>query len=106
MDVNVRAPFLMMQEAIKRMQPRQSGCITNIASTAGIRSLPLIAPYAASKAALISLTKSAALEYAGQGIRINALSPGALDRPNVQGFSQKVCHYANANETPDTQSSH
>lgn len=95
--VNVRAPFLMIQHALRRMvmvekeaSTSSSKCIVNIASTAGVRASGLIGPYAASKAALISLTQSAALEYASKGIRVNALSPGPLDVPNVKGFTEEV----------------
>lgn len=80
----------MMQEAIKHMIPHKSGYIINIASTAGIRPFPTTAIYSASKAALISLTQSAAIEYAGNGLVINSISPGALERPNVQGWSEEV----------------
>lgn len=68
----------------------KQGYIINIASTAGVRPFPLTATYSASKAALISLTQSAAIEYAGSGLVINSISPGALERPNVQGWSKKA----------------
>lgn len=80
----------MMQEAIKHMIAHKSGYIINIASTAGIRPFPTTAIYSASKAALISLTQSAAIEYAGNGLVINSISPGALERPNVKGWSEEV----------------
>lgn len=72
------------------MTPNKSGYIINIASTAGITPFPTTAIYSASKAALISLTKSAAIEYAGNGLVINSISPGALERPNVKGWTEEV----------------
>jgi NAD(P)-dependent dehydrogenase (short-subunit alcohol dehydrogenase family) len=55
---------------------RGSGSVINVASVAGVASAPLISPYGAAKAGLISLTKSLAVEWAGQGVRVNALCPG------------------------------
>lgn len=89
-QVNIKAAFLMMQHAIKNMIQFKSGCIINLASAAGVRPFPSTAAYSASKAALISLTQSAAIEYAGNGLNINSISPGALERPNVQGWTEKV----------------
>lgn len=88
-QVNIKAAFLMMQYAIKNMIEHKSGHIINIASTAGIRPFPVTAAYSASKAALISLTQSAAIEYAGKGLNINSISPGALERPNVKGWTKQ-----------------
>lgn len=89
-QVNIKAAFLMMQHAIRNMVANGSGHIINIASTAGVRPFPTTAAYSASKAALISLTQSAAIEYAGNGLLINSISPGALERPNVQGWTEEV----------------
>jgi len=55
---------------------RGSGSVINVASVAGVASAPLISPYGAAKAGLISLTKSLAVEWAGHGVRVNALCPG------------------------------
>lgn len=55
---------------------RGSGSVINVASVAGVSSAPLLAPYGAAKAGLISLTKSLAVEWAGDGVRVNALCPG------------------------------
>jgi len=76
-DINVRAVFLCMQQQIQAMQ--SGGVIINNASVSGTRNPnPGLALYAASKAAVISLTRSAAMEYAPRGIRINAVSPGRV----------------------------
>jgi NAD(P)-dependent dehydrogenase (short-subunit alcohol dehydrogenase family) len=90
MAVNVRAPFSMMQQAIRQMRECRSGCIINFASTAGHRASKLAAPYSISKSAVLAMTRCAAAEYSSEGIRINSISPGALERPNIQGFSTEV----------------
>lgn len=80
-DTNVRALFLAMQAEIGAMLPT-GGVIVNNASVSGVRNPnPGLALYSASKAAVISMTKSAAMEYANRGIRINAVSPGRVTTP-------------------------
>lgn len=80
-DTNVRAVFLAMQAEIRAMLP-SGGAIVNNASVSGVRNPnPGLALYSASKAAVISMTKSAAMEYANRGIRINAVSPGRVTTP-------------------------
>lgn len=84
MDVNVTSAFLTMQAVIPQMIEQGGGSIVNIASIAGIRHLGLpYASYYASKAALLHLSRTTALEFAGQGVRINAVLPGAMNTPLV-----------------------
>jgi NAD(P)-dependent dehydrogenase (short-subunit alcohol dehydrogenase family) len=79
---NVRALFSAMKAEIAAMLPNGHGVIVNNASVSGLRNPnPGLALYAASKAAAVSLTRSAALEYAPHGIRINAVSPGRVETP-------------------------
>ncbi|WP_442921204.1 SDR family oxidoreductase [Mesorhizobium sp. Cs1299R1N1] len=72
--VNLIGPFVMAREAAKRMQP--GAVIVNLASISGLVSNPKRNAYAASKAGLISFTKSLACEWASRGIRVTALAPG------------------------------
>jgi NAD(P)-dependent dehydrogenase (short-subunit alcohol dehydrogenase family) len=60
---------------------RRGGAIVNVSSVHAVETEPLVAPYAAAKAALLSLTRSAALEGKAKGIRVNAVLPGAVDTP-------------------------
>lgn len=78
-DTNLKGAMLVAQEAARRMLPRRSGAIINIASVAGLRAGGWLASYAASKAALIHLSKVMALELAGKGIRVNVICPGTIE---------------------------
>ncbi|HET9226861.1 MAG TPA: SDR family oxidoreductase, partial [Thermoanaerobaculia bacterium] len=76
--VNVVGPFLCAREAIRLLQKSPNGSIINISSTAGQRGEAFYSPYAASKGAMISATKSWSTELA-PGIRVNAVAPGWVD---------------------------
>ncbi len=78
LDVNVKALFFALQTAAKHML-QHGGSIINIASVAGRLPRPTLMHYAASKAAVISITRSAALALAGNNIRVNAIAPGMMD---------------------------
>jgi NAD(P)-dependent dehydrogenase (short-subunit alcohol dehydrogenase family) len=81
-DTNLRAVFLAMQAEIALMLAAGGGVIVNNGSVSGVRNPnPGLALYCASKAALLSLTRSAAMEYAARGLRINAVSPGRVETP-------------------------
>jgi NAD(P)-dependent dehydrogenase (short-subunit alcohol dehydrogenase family) len=80
-NTNARATWLGMKYALGHMVPRGRGTIVNCASASGLRNANAgLAVYSASKAAVVSLTKSAALEY-GPAIRVNAVSPGRIETP-------------------------
>lgn len=77
--LNARGLFFCMQTVARVMRQQGHGCIVNIASIAGRRGRPLFPHYAASKAAVLSLTQSAAISLAPYGIRVNAVCPGIVD---------------------------
>ena len=82
---NLRGTWLCMKHEIAHMLERGGGVIVNMSSVSGIRGLPDFPAYAASKAGILQLTRTATLEYAKWGIRINAICPGTIDTPMVAG---------------------
>ncbi len=79
MDINVRGVWLAMKYEIAAMLKNGGGSIINTSSVGGTRGFPNLSIYVASKHAVIGLTRTAALEYAKQGIRVNAVSPAGVD---------------------------
>ncbi|HEY3368179.1 MAG TPA: SDR family oxidoreductase [Symbiobacteriaceae bacterium] len=86
MNINVKGVFLGVKYGAPVMKAQGGGVIINTASTAGIRPRPGLTPYNASKGAVITMTKSLALELAPAGIRVNAICPVATDTPMLDGF--------------------
>ncbi|MGI9437403.1 MAG: SDR family NAD(P)-dependent oxidoreductase [Geminicoccaceae bacterium] len=80
-DTNLNGVFAVAQAAARRMKEASGGSIVNIASILGLRVAGHVAAYAASKAAVVQLTKALALEWARHSIRVNALCPGYVETP-------------------------
>ena len=85
LQTNVMGLYLCMKYEIKQMLKHGSGSIVNLASIAGLNGIPWAGPYAATKHAVVGLTKSGALDYAQQNIRINAVAPGAINTDIIAG---------------------
>lgn len=85
-DTNLTGAFAVAQAAGRGMREAGGGSIVNIASILGLRVAGHVAAYAASKAALVQLTKALALEWARYGIRVNALCPGYIETPINEAF--------------------
>jgi 2-deoxy-D-gluconate 3-dehydrogenase len=86
LSVDLRGPAFCAQAAARRMVERKRGSIINIASMAGLQPIARLAPYCASKAGLIQLTRVLALELARYNIRVNALCPGYFKTPMNEVF--------------------
>ena len=96
MEINVKGVWLCLKYEIPQMLNQGGGVIVNTASVAGLVGSKQLSAYSASKHAVVGLTKSSALEYAGDGIRVNAVCPGIIDTPMMDRLTTGQEDYAAA----------
>jgi len=89
-DVTLRGTFLSMKAEIAHMLGHGGGSIVNIASIAGLKASPSLSPYSAAKAGVVSLTRGTAVEYVTDGIRINAVAPGAIETAALASLPEEA----------------
>lgn len=94
-DVNVGGTIFAIQAVVPGMKKRGGGTIINFSSQAGRRGEPNIVLYCSTKAAVISVTQSLALELAGDNIRVNAIAPGVIDTPMWDLVDAQFAAYEN-----------
>jgi NAD(P)-dependent dehydrogenase (short-subunit alcohol dehydrogenase family) len=96
LGVDLFGAFLFIKQAFLKM--KKGGAVVNVSSVHAVATEPLVAPYAAAKTALLSLTRSAAIEGKPKNIRVNAVLPGAVDtpmlwdNPNVRSGAEVINH--------------
>ncbi|MDD2001947.1 SDR family NAD(P)-dependent oxidoreductase [Pseudomonas putida] len=85
-DANAKSFFLMSKRALRGMMKKGKGCIVATGSISSVVGLPSQAAYCASKGALLQLVRQMAIDYAGNGIRVNAVGPGSINTPFLQKY--------------------
>lgn len=86
LEVNLMGAVRMTREILPHFLSQNRGSIVNVSSIAGVTAMGRMSCYSASKAALVSLSRSVAIEYARAGIRCNCVCPGTVDTPMTEGF--------------------
>jgi NAD(P)-dependent dehydrogenase (short-subunit alcohol dehydrogenase family) len=89
-SINLNGVFFGMKYALPHFQAQGSGAIVNAASVGGIRAVPNLVAYGATKHAVAGMTKQAAIEYGQYGVRINAIAPGAIMTDMIRGSLIKI----------------
>lgn len=90
MNVNLRSMFLTAKFAVPLMRHRGGGAIVNISSGQAVASQKNVVAYTASKGAIVAMTRAMAVDYAGEGIRVNSVCPGSIDTPMLRASAQSM----------------
>ncbi|MFC5950720.1 SDR family NAD(P)-dependent oxidoreductase [Pseudonocardia lutea] len=90
MRVNADGAFHVLRATLRAMVAGEGGAVVNMASSSGLSGKPNMAPYSFSKAGIVGLTRSAAIEYAARGVRVNAVAPTAVRTPLVEQHIQNA----------------
>ena len=89
-SVGIRGLFLCLKHQVPAMLASGGGAIVNMASTAGLEAVGGLAPYVTSKFAIIGMTRTAALDYADQGVRVNAVAPGPIHTEQLEHAGERA----------------
>ncbi|OFJ54753.1 SDR family NAD(P)-dependent oxidoreductase [Mycolicibacterium grossiae] len=89
-DVNVRGPVFLTQHALPHLRRSEHAAVLNVVSVGAFNFAPSLSIYAAGKAAMMSFTRSMAAEFAGHGIRVNAIAPGPVDTDMMRNNPQEA----------------
>lgn len=103
LDVNVVGQFLCAKHAVRRLRHARRPSILNMSSAAGRLGMPGRSAYSASKWAVVGLTKSLAIELGAEGIRVNAVLPGAVDGPRIRAVIESKARVTGASVESVTQ---
>jgi NAD(P)-dependent dehydrogenase (short-subunit alcohol dehydrogenase family) len=88
-DITLKGTWLCMKYEIIQMLKQGKGAVVNCGSAAGVIAVNSIAPYTAAKHGVVGLTKNAAIEFVGRGVRVNIVNPGAIQTPMLDEFTQR-----------------
>lgn len=89
-SINLKGVFFGMKHTLPHLKAQGSGAIVNAASVGGIRAVPNLVAYGATKHAVAGMTKQAAIEYGQYGVRVNAIAPGAIMTDMIRGSLTKI----------------
>jgi NAD(P)-dependent dehydrogenase (short-subunit alcohol dehydrogenase family) len=99
-DINLISTWTCIKHEIRQMLSQGGGAIVNTASNAGKSAVPMLSPYGATKAGIINITQTCAVEYGAQGIRMNAVCPGVINTGPIAKAKEQGIDYMAQLEIP------